>query len=139
MGENEKAYSMKDRYFTPLNEKYSGRSHPDMHGVLVHANIISMIQHADYINEVSEVRLYIIAFLLFLSIFFFRQDSQEEFIFHCRHHPSHSNHTIYFIIFTVHLFDVSTQYKSRICSDYYSVILSFELYEFYHKRIQKEN
>lgn len=39
-----------DNFFTPLNEHYAGRSYPDMFGVVVHANVISMILHEDYIN-----------------------------------------------------------------------------------------
>ena len=64
-GESDKAMSMKDRYFTPLNEKYQGRSLPDMHGVVVHANIVSMLAKREFIYEVPELLLYTFAFVIF--------------------------------------------------------------------------
>ncbi len=43
---------IEDKKFTPLNEKYAGKSWPDMNGILVHANIISMILEKNYIKKV---------------------------------------------------------------------------------------
>lgn len=43
-----------DRFFTPLNPRPAGRTLPDMYGVVIHANIISMIVRGDYINELPE-------------------------------------------------------------------------------------
>lgn len=50
MGENIRTQTFEDMYFTPLNEHYTGRSLPDMYGVVIHANIISMILDGSYIN-----------------------------------------------------------------------------------------
>ncbi|MCB0660806.1 MAG: CHASE2 domain-containing protein, partial [Saprospiraceae bacterium] len=139
MGENEKAYSMKDRYFTPLNEKYSGRSHPDMHGVLVHANIISMIQHADYINEVSEVRLYIIAFLLFFINFLFFDRIVKKNLFFTVATIRVIQIIQFILLFSLCIYLMSVHsIKVGFVLIITAVILSFELYEFYHKRIQKK-
>lgn len=44
-----------DRFFTPLNEKYIGKAHEDMFGVVVHANIISTILKGIYIDEMPDV------------------------------------------------------------------------------------
>ncbi len=52
IGEHRINESLLDRFFTPLNPKYSGRSFPDMYGVFIHANILSMILDRDYIYEV---------------------------------------------------------------------------------------
>ena len=38
-----------DRFFTPLNRHYSGKTYPDMYGVVIHANIIDMILREEYI------------------------------------------------------------------------------------------
>ncbi|RYY69449.1 MAG: CHASE2 domain-containing protein [Chitinophagaceae bacterium] len=46
-GEN----NIEDKHFTPLNKKSVGKSVPDMAGVYVHANIISMMKSGDYINK----------------------------------------------------------------------------------------
>lgn len=48
-GDNE---IMLDKFFTPLNPRYSGRSTPDMYGLFIHANIISMIINGEYIYQV---------------------------------------------------------------------------------------
>jgi len=40
-----------DIFYTPLNENYAGKTYPDMYGVIIHANIISMILARNYINE----------------------------------------------------------------------------------------
>ncbi|EMR03215.1 CHASE2 domain-containing protein [Cesiribacter andamanensis] len=42
---------MEDLHFTPLNPEQLGRSKPDMYGMVIQANIISMILRGDYINE----------------------------------------------------------------------------------------
>jgi len=49
LGNDEWNIPMKDRFFTPLNEQYAGRSLPDMYGLVIHANIIAMLIHGNYI------------------------------------------------------------------------------------------
>jgi CHASE2 domain-containing sensor protein len=56
MGEKnylEKSYV--DKFYTPLNENYVGKSTLDMFGVVVHANIVAMILNEDYIDELSPI------------------------------------------------------------------------------------
>jgi CHASE2 domain-containing sensor protein len=61
-----------DKFFTPLNPKYVGKAFQDMFGVVVHANVISMILHQDYINESSELMDFVIGFLMcFFSVVLF--------------------------------------------------------------------
>jgi CHASE2 domain-containing sensor protein len=61
-----------DKFFTPLNSKYVGKAFQDMFGVVVHANVISMILHQDYINESSELMSFITGFLIcFFSVVLF--------------------------------------------------------------------
>jgi CHASE2 domain-containing sensor protein len=43
-----------DGFFTPMNKKYSGRTFPDMFGMSIHANIISMLKDGRYIYEVPK-------------------------------------------------------------------------------------
>jgi len=54
--------SWNDKYFTPLNKKVAGRANPDMFGVVVHANIASMILNEDYVNALSDWQKVAIAF-----------------------------------------------------------------------------
>lgn len=58
--------SWDDKFFTPLNKVVGGRANPDMFGLVVHANIVSMILEEDYINTIGEWTRYLIAFLVCL-------------------------------------------------------------------------
>lgn len=64
--------SWSDKFYTPLNNKLAGKANPDMFGVVVHANIVSMILNRDYINKMAEWQEYLMAFLIcFLNIALF--------------------------------------------------------------------
>ncbi len=43
--------SWNDKFYTPLNKDYAGKTNPDMFGVVVHANIISMVLNGDYVSQ----------------------------------------------------------------------------------------
>ncbi len=53
--------SWDDKFFTPLNPKIGGRSNPDMFGVVVHANIASMVLYESPINSMGEIGSIILA------------------------------------------------------------------------------
>lgn len=55
--------SWQDKFFTPLNKKVAGRANPDMFGMVVHANIVTMVLNGDFIDELEEWQQYLIAFL----------------------------------------------------------------------------
>lgn len=46
--------SWDDKFFTPLNKKIAGKARPDMYGLVVHANAVSMILNEDYIDETPD-------------------------------------------------------------------------------------
>ncbi|MBL0308405.1 MAG: CHASE2 domain-containing protein [Bacteroidetes bacterium] len=46
--------NLDDLHFTPMNDQMSGRSKPDMPGVFIHANIVDMILHKDYVNKIPD-------------------------------------------------------------------------------------
>lgn len=56
--------SSEDIFYTPMNKNYSGKTNPDMYGVVIHANIISMILEEDYIYRTSDA----LAFILMLLV-----------------------------------------------------------------------
>lgn len=63
--------NIEDKHFTPLNERFAGKSIPDMNGVVLHANIISMIMENNYLQYVPFWVNWMIAFIvcwLFLAI-----------------------------------------------------------------------
>lgn len=56
--------SWDDKFITPLNKHFAGKTRPDMYGVAVHANIISMILEGSYINELEVWQEFLIAFII---------------------------------------------------------------------------
>lgn len=68
-----------DKYYSPLNERPVGRVSPDMYGVVVHANIISMILHDDYIDTIPQWMAYLIAVVMcFINVAVFSWLSENE-------------------------------------------------------------
>jgi CHASE2 domain-containing sensor protein len=64
--------SLEDKFFTPLNPTYAGKANPDMYGVVIHANIVSMILNEDYVNILpSWMEHFIGGIMTFLNILFF--------------------------------------------------------------------
>ncbi|MGB0392120.1 MAG: CHASE2 domain-containing protein [Salibacteraceae bacterium] len=64
--------SLEDTFYTPLNPQSAGRAFPDMYGVTVHANSVSMILRRDYINVLPYWVDLLIAFvLLYLNVAIF--------------------------------------------------------------------
>ena len=64
--------SWSDKFYTPLNLKMAGKANPDMFGVVVHANIVSMITNEDYVNKMEkwqEATMAIIICLLNVALF----------------------------------------------------------------------
>ncbi|MBK9247029.1 MAG: CHASE2 domain-containing protein [Ignavibacteria bacterium] len=43
--------SLEDKFFTPMNPQYAGHTDRDMYGLVIHANVISMILHRSFITE----------------------------------------------------------------------------------------
>jgi len=71
MGSDLTSKNLEDMFFTPLNSKYAGKTFPDMYGIVIHANIISMILHKNYINAMPNILALIIAFIIcYLNVAF---------------------------------------------------------------------
>jgi CHASE2 domain-containing sensor protein len=81
---NDNPNDIEDKKFTPMNEKFAGKSWPDMNGIVVHANIISMVLDKDYIKKVPSWANFLIAVVvcwLFMS-FFIRYYLESHIWFH---------------------------------------------------------
>lgn len=64
--------SWEDKFITPLNKNYAGKTRPDMFGVVVHANAVSMILNEDYIGQLKEWQKYALALIVcFLNVALF--------------------------------------------------------------------
>lgn len=66
LGQDLRDTSWDDKFFTPLNKNYAGKTRPDMYGVVVHANAVSMILKEDYVYELSDFQQYMIAIIVCL-------------------------------------------------------------------------
>lgn len=62
------SFDIEDKFFTPLNAVTSGKSLPDMFGIVVHANILKMMLENDFITKLPK---WISWILNFLSVFLF--------------------------------------------------------------------
>ncbi len=72
MGDTFSDTSWDDKFFTPLNKQYAGKANPDMYGLVVHANIISMILAEDYIEVMKSWQEWSIAIIVcFLNVALF--------------------------------------------------------------------
>lgn len=72
MGESLSQLTLEDIFFTPLNPRPAGRTLPDMYGVVVHANIISMILKSEYINSFPDwLELVLNVLLAYIGIWAF--------------------------------------------------------------------
>ncbi|TDG37821.1 CHASE2 domain-containing protein [Pedobacter changchengzhani] len=84
VGKNEK--DIEDKHYTPLNAVFTGRGVPDMNGIFIHANIISMAIDDAYVHQTPNWINWTIAFLLcWIHIAFFIKYSLEGHIwFHLK-------------------------------------------------------
>lgn len=56
--------SLEDRYFTPLNEQFAGKSIPDLYGIYIHANTLSMMMAGNYVNVTSPALALVLAIVV---------------------------------------------------------------------------
>jgi CHASE2 domain-containing sensor protein len=61
-----------DKFHTPMNPNYAGKAYPDMFGVVIHANIISMILNGKPMNKMGSTGSALLALILcYLNVVFF--------------------------------------------------------------------
>ena len=77
------AIDLEDIYFTPMNPELAGRSHPDMYGVVIHANVASMILSGNYINVMPVWLSVLLSFIFcyFYVLFFNWFNSRRPALF----------------------------------------------------------
>ena len=60
----EDPYDIEDKKFTPMNHKFYGKQHPDMFGIIVQANIISMVLDGNYIKTMPKWLAWVVAIVI---------------------------------------------------------------------------
>lgn len=102
-----------DKKFTPMNSRYYGKSVPDMNGIVVHANIISMVLENNYIKKLPSWANLLIAVLicwLFMS-FFIRYYLESHIWFHLVAKIAQVASAIFFVWLGIYLYD---QYRLKV-------------------------
>ncbi len=104
---NTSPYDIEDKKFTPMNEKFAGKSTPDMNGIFVHANILSMLMEKNYIKKVPLWGNLLIAILVcWLHMSFFVHYYLESHIwFHLAAKIAQVLSAIFFVWLGIYLFD----------------------------------
>jgi CHASE2 domain-containing sensor protein len=55
---------IEDKLYSPMNEHFAGKSTPDMNGVVIHANYISMVLNNNYIKKLPSWVNWLVAILI---------------------------------------------------------------------------
>lgn len=74
--EDKQLNTVEDKFYTPMNPNVAGKSYPDMFGVVVHANIASMVLNGFPVDQMSEQwEIYWAIILCYLNVlgFFYIQ------------------------------------------------------------------
>jgi CHASE2 domain-containing sensor protein len=77
---------VEDMKWTPLNNSVTGKSLPDMFGVVIHANIINMLIKNDFIYRLSNLWLGIIMFfcMFFCTMYFIKINKKYKISYRTR-------------------------------------------------------
>jgi CHASE2 domain-containing sensor protein len=121
-----------DKKFTPMNKRYAGKSIPDMNGIVVHANIISMILDKNYVKKVpSWVNLLIAVVVcwLFMS-FFIRYYLENHIWFHLVAKIIQVATAVIFAYLGIHLYD-NYRLKVDLKISLLVIILAVDVIYFY--------
>lgn len=124
--------NIEDKKFTPMNEKFAGKSTPDMNGIFVHANIISMALEKNYIKKVPLwVNILIAIIVCWLHMSFFVHYYLEAHIwFHLAAKIAQVLSAIFFVWLGIYLFD---KYRLKVDLKYslITIVMAVDVIYFY--------
>ena len=104
---------IEDKKYSPMNAKFAGKTVPDMNGIVIHANIISMALDKDYIKKVPlwlTVLIAIAVCWLHMS-FFIRYYLEQHIWFHLVAKIAQVLSAIFFVWLGIYLFD---EYRLKV-------------------------
>ncbi len=134
------AIDITDKFFTPLNTKMAGRSLPDMYGIVIHGNIISMVLSQDYIESMSWLTSVVIAIIvcfmniLFLLYIYFKKNHLYDII--TRVMQLSESLFLYYVI--IWLFD-SYRYETDLLLTFIVIAIAPDILEFFMHFYEKWN
>lgn len=124
--------NIEDKKFTPMNPKVAGKSTPDMNGVIVQANIISMVLEGNYIIKMKKWVAWIVAIIigwLHMSLFV-RYYLEDHIWFHLVAKLAQVFSAILFAYLGIWLFD---KFGIKLDMKYtlYVIVLAVDIIYFY--------
>ena len=129
---NPDPYNIEDKHFTPFNKRFAGKSTPDMNGIVIHANILSMLLDGKYIKAIPPWLYWIITIIIaWLHVALFMRYYIEE---HIWFHLVAKLAQIFFAILSVYIgimffdwFDIKINMKISLIV----IILAIDIIYFY--------
>jgi CHASE2 domain-containing sensor protein len=123
---------IEDKQFTPMNAQYIGKSKPDMNGVIVQANIISMVLDGNYIKKMPIWFAWLVAIIIgwiHMSLFV-RYYLDDHIWFHLVAKIAQIASAFFFTYLGIYVFD---KFDIRIDMKYtlYVIVLSVDIIYFY--------
>ena len=123
---------VEDKKFTPMNEKFAGKTLPDMNGVVVHANILSMMLDGKYVNKIPSWINWLITILIaWIHVaLFIRYYIDDHIWFHLVAKIAQLISAIFFAFLSIRLFtDLSV--KIDMAMPIVVIVLAIDVIYFY--------
>jgi len=123
---------VEDKKFTPMNDKFAGKAIPDMNGIVVQANIISMVLDGNYIKKMPAWVAWIFAILIgwvHMSLFI-RYYLESHIWFHLVAKLAQVFSAIFFAYLGIFIFD---KFRIKLDMKYtlYVIVLAVDVIYFY--------
>ncbi len=123
-----------DLHFTPLNDRMTGKSYPDMYGVLIHANVLSMMLSEKYIRLLPRWINFLLAGLIsFVFIWFQLKIAMKK------KHVAHWKliliqlGSVFLLVYICLLIFSKWRIKIELLPLIIAIVVSVELFGSYHK------
>lgn len=129
---NDDPNDLEDKKYTPMNSRFAGKSIPDMNGIVVHANIISMALDNNYIKKVplwGNLLLAVLVCWLHMS-FFVHYYLESHIWFHLAAKIAQVASAIFFVWLGIYLFD-KYRLKVDMKLSLITIVLAVDVIYFY--------
>jgi CHASE2 domain-containing sensor protein len=83
LGPDLKTQVSEDAFFTPMNPQYVGKAFPDMYGLVIHANVVSMILDESYYFSVpdwiADIVIVVVLYMMMVGFSFLRLKTEHGY------------------------------------------------------------
>ncbi|MCB0480162.1 MAG: CHASE2 domain-containing protein [Flavobacteriales bacterium] len=132
MGTTLGEYDLIDIFYTPLNHRPAGRAYPDTYGVVVHANIISMILEGNYIFTLPKWATNLILLIMaYLNVSLFLYVAEKRKMYYDLITKSLQITEIMLLMFLIVVLMLKFQTKVHFSLVFAAILISGDLTELY--------